>query len=367
LTPVLESEAGSAQHLHMRRDFPSRFMQIGIAASLLVLLMLLPLIGLASGLLWLPLAFNFVLIPLLDAAVGRMPAGRPMIVLPSPAARWIVRAVVPLQVVLLGVCALAAPQLTLADGLMLALAVGSVTGAGGITIAHELGHRASRLDRALSRLLLVTVGYGHFYVEHNRGHHVRVATAADPASAPRGMAVYPFLFRSIVGSFRHAWRLEAMRLQRRGRSVLHPSNWVLTGTALSLLLLIAAGWMLGMAASGFLLGQAVVAVALLETVNYIEHYGLRRRRLIDGRIEPVGPQHSWNADFIVSNWLLFNLQLHSDHHAHVERPFETLRSIPEAPQLPAGYPTLVLAALVPPLWFALMDRRLPPDPAGAPA
>jgi alkane 1-monooxygenase len=158
-----------------------------------------------------------------------------------------------------------------------------------------------------------------------------------------------------------------MRLQRRGRSVLHPSNWVLTGTALSLLLLIAAGWMLGMAASGFLLGQAVVAVALLETVNYIEHYGLRRRRLIDGRIEPVGPQHSWNADFIVSNWLLFNLQLHSDHHAHVERPFETLRSIPEAPQLPAGYPTLVLAALVPPLWFALMDRRLPPDPAGAPA
>lgn len=347
--------------------FVRRSVQIGIVAGMLVLLMLLPLIGLASGLLWLPLAFNFVLIPVLDAAIGRMPAGRRMIDLPGPAARWVVRAAVPLQAVLLGVTASAVPHLTPLEGFVLALSVGAVTGGAGITIAHELGHRAGRLDRWLSRLLLVSVGYGHFYVEHNRGHHVRVATSADPASAPRGMVVYRFVVRSIVGSLQHAWRLEAMRLQRLGRSALHPSNWVIAGSVMSLLLLAAAGLAWGPAAVGFLVGQAAMAVVLLETVNYIEHYGLRRQRLADGRVEPVGPQHSWNADFIVSNWLLFNLQLHSDHHAHVERPFETLRSIPEAPQLPAGYPTLVLAALVPPLWFALMDRRLPPGTAGAPA
>lgn len=341
--------------------------KFSVAVGLLASLMFLPLVGLSTGLLWLPLAFNFVLIPVLDASIGRMPAGRSTFDLPGPAARWVVRAALPLQVILLAVTAAAIPELTFAEGALLALSVGSVTGGAGITIAHELGHRAGALDRWLSRLLLVCVGYGHFYVEHNRGHHVRVATAADPASAPRGMWVYRFVVRSVIGSLQHAWRLEVMRLERRGRGALHPANWVLAGSALSMLLLAAAGLVWGPAAVWFLIGQAAVAVALLETVNYIEHYGLRRRSLPDGRIEPVGPQHSWNADFIVSNWLLFNLQLHSDHHAHVDRPFEALRSIPEAPQLPAGYPTLVLAALFPPLWFALMDRRLPASTTDAPA
>jgi alkane 1-monooxygenase len=347
----------------MRHSRSTAFIRVATASALLTLLMLMPVIGLGIGLLWLPLAFNFVLIPLLDSAVGRMPAGRPIIDLPGPVARWIVRAALPLQGTLLAVTAAAAPDLSAAQVALLALAVGSVTGGGGITIAHELGHRASRLDRWLSRLLLVSVGYGHFYVEHNRGHHVRVATDADPASAPRGMPLYLFIPRSVIGSLRHAWRLEALRLQRLGCGPLHPSNWVLTGSAASLLLLAAAGFAWGASAAAFLAGQAAVAIVLLETVNYIEHYGLQRRRRGDGRYEPVGAQHSWNADFILSNWLLFNLQLHSDHHAHVERPYETLRSIPDAPQLPAGYPTLVLVALLPPLWFALMDRRLPAESA----
>ena len=159
-------------------------MQIGIAASLLALLMPLPLIGLASGLLWLPLAFNFVPIPVLDAAIGRMPAGRRVIVLPAAAARWMVRAALPLQATLLVLVASSASELTFWEVCLFALSVGTVTGGAGITIAHELGHRARRLDSWLSRLLLVSVGYGHFDVEYNRGHHVRVATDADPASAP---------------------------------------------------------------------------------------------------------------------------------------------------------------------------------------
>jgi alkane 1-monooxygenase len=150
-----------------------------------------------------------------------------------------------------------------------------------------------------------------------------------------------------------------MRLATHGQAALHLSNWVLTGSLASLALLVVAGLTLDVRAAAFLAGQAIWAVMLLEIVNYIEHYGLRRRLLSDGRPEPVAPHHSWNADFAVSNWLLFNLQLHADHHAHVDRSYETLRSVLRAPQLPAGYPTMVLVAMLPPLWFALIDRRLP--------
>jgi alkane 1-monooxygenase len=330
-----------------------------IAATVLALFTLMSLPWLALGLPWMPLIVTFVLIPLLDAWVGppRGAAEGPR--LEAPFARWLPRLQVPLQLLLLGVGASIAPTLSTWELLWFTLSVGVATGGVGITVAHELGHRADLLDRWASRLLLVTVGYGHFYVEHNRGHHVRVATPDDPASAPAGMDVYRFIIRSVVGSFAHAWRLERMRLQARGHSAWHPSNWVLSGSALSIGL-VAAAFAAGGPASGvFALGQAAVAVVLLEVTNYMEHYGLQRRRHDSGRYEPVRPEHSWNADFPVSNWLLFNLQLHSDHHAHVARPFEALRSMPQAPQLPAGYPTMLLVALVPPLWFRVMHSRLP--------
>jgi alkane 1-monooxygenase len=330
-----------------------------IAFGLLAFFTLLPLTGLALGLPALSLIVSFVLIPLLDHWVGVRTTptfGR----LEAGFARWVPRMQVPLQAVLLAAAVLVAPRLQAGTLLVFAFAVGTVTGAMGITLAHEMGHRAAALDRWLARALLVSVAYGHFYVEHNRGHHARVATPEDPATAPRGMNVYRFLLRSIHGSFVHAWRLESLRLAQRGQGPWRPANWVLTGSLLSLALAAAAWLAAGMAGLVLFVIQAAWAVVLLEIVNYIEHYGLRRRRLGE-RYEPVQPHHSWNADFPVSNWMLFNLQLHSDHHAHVERPYETLRSWPRAPQLPAGYPTMVPVALVPPLWFALMDRRLPPD------
>ena len=350
-------------HVAPVRLVPAHVAVVALALTALAIFTLLPVLGARAGWPWLSLAMTFVAIPLLDAWVGPARRGGAERVLPRALAAWLPRAQVPLQAALLVQAVALLPSLTAIEAVVLALSVGTVTGGIGITVAHELGHRAARLDRVLARVLLVSVGYGHFYVEHNRGHHVRVATAADPASAPRGMNVYRFLLRSIGGSFVHAWRLEAMRLARLGRPALHPSNWVLTGSLLWLALLALAAFAGGLAVAGFLAGQALWAVALLEIVNYIEHYGLRRRRLPNGRPEPVRPEHSWNADFVVSNWLLFNLQLHSDHHAHVERPFETLRTVPQAPQLPAGYPTMVLIALVPPLWFAVMDARLPPPAA----
>lgn len=347
----------------MTRIQVRHLLQFALAALSLGVFALLPWCGAVTGRPWLSLAVTFLLIPLLDAWVGHPRQGRATVDLPRALAGWLPRLHVALQAALLALALWLLPSLSPPAQAFFALAVGTVTGGIGITVAHELGHRASRLDRVLARMLLVSVGYGHFHVEHNRGHHVRVATPDDPASAPRGMHVYRFILRSVTGGFLHAWRLEAMRLGARGRSALHPSNWVLTGTLLWLGLVTAAGAGLGFAAALFLVGQAACAVVLLEIVNYIEHYGLQRHRLASGRLEPVAPHHSWNADFTISNWLLFNLQLHSDHHAHVQRPFEALRTMPQAPQLPAGYPTLVLAALLPPLWFALMDRRVPPTAA----
>ncbi len=348
----LEKRIAGAQHHGVIAAF--------FGTAFLAFFVLSPLYWAALGMPWLSLAITFVLIPLLDAAVGKPAPGTPPVI---PAfARWIPRLQLPLQAVLLVQGIRMAAGLDPGQFVIFALALGAVTGGLGITIAHELAHRASLLDRLIAKALLVSVCYGHFTVEHIRGHHVRVATPEDPATAPRGMNVYRFLVRSVAGSFTHAWTLEKIRLAHTGRPVVHPANWTLTGSVLSVLLVGLAGWWGGPAGALLFVLQSLVAISLLEIINYIEHYGLQRRRL-EGRYEPVHERHSWDADFTVSNWILFNLQLHSDHHAHMQRPYEQLRSAADAPQLPAGYPALLLLALVPPLWFATMDPRVPADTA----
>lgn len=190
--------------------------------------------------------------------------------------RWIPRIQLVVQTVLLFQAVRIAPSLSWSELVVFGFAVGLITGGVGITIAHELTHRASRMDRVVAKALLVSVGYGHFTVEHVRGHHVRVGTPDDPATAPRGMSVYRFVVRSVLGSFRHAWRLEAMRLEHEGRSPWSLRNWVLTGTLLSVLLLATATAFGGLKAACLFSLQAAWAVVLLEVINYIEHYGLQR-------------------------------------------------------------------------------------------
>ena len=226
-----------------------------VAIALLGAFALLPLHAVSIGAPWLSLVVAFMLIPLIDALVGAPRAGAERAALPF--VRWIPRAQLLFQTILLVEAARLAATLPIADLFVFALAVGTVTGGLGITIAHELGHRASRLDRLIARALLVSVCYGHFHVEHVRGHHVRVATPEDPATAPRGMSVYRFFLRSLVGSFTHAWRLEAIRLQRRGQSAWHPANWVLTGSALSAAML---------AIGGVLAGRKAVLLLALQSV-----------------------------------------------------------------------------------------------------
>ncbi|WP_225724948.1 MULTISPECIES: alkane 1-monooxygenase [unclassified Nocardia] len=248
-------------------------------------------------------------------------------------------------------------SLRLVDKIGLAITVGMIGGIG-INTAHELGHKKVDLERWLSRIALAQSFYGHFYIEHNRGHHVRVATPDDPASSRVGETFWAFWPRTVFGSLRSAWQLERARLARLGKRPLSPHNEVLSAWAMSAVLWAALVAVFGIAVLPYLALQAVVGFSLLEAVNYLEHYGLVRRRTASGRYERPAPVHSWNSDHIVTNIFLYHLQRHSDHHAYPTRRYQTLRSWDGAPNLPSGYASMILLAYFPPLWRRVMDKRV---------
>ncbi len=235
---------------------------------------------------------------------------------------------------------------------------GICCGALGINVAHELGHRPQRAPRWAAWALLLSTHYLHFYIEHNRGHHARVATPDDPASARLGESLPAFWWRAVRGAYRSAWALEDKRLRGRAHPRRSPDNLMLRFTLVQLGALAAVGLVLGPAAVAGWLVVSVAGALLLETVNYIEHYGLARARLPSGRYERTRPAHSWNSERLLGRVLLFDLTRHSDHHAHASRPYPVLRHHQAAPELPAGYPAMVLLALVPPLFFRVMDPRV---------
>ncbi|MBJ8348135.1 alkane 1-monooxygenase [Antrihabitans sp. YC2-6] len=239
----------------------------------------------------------------------------------------------------------------------LALTIG-VMGGIGINTAHELGHKKDELERWLSKITLAQTVYGHFYIEHNRGHHVRVATPEDPASSRFGESFWTFLPRSVSGSFRSSWELEKTRLKRLGKSPWTIHNDVLNAWLMSIALFGVLAAVFGPIVLPFLLLQAVYGFSLLETVNYLEHYGLLRQKTASGRYERCTPAHSWNSDHIVTNLFLYHLQRHSDHHANPTRRYQTLRSMAEAPNLPSGYASMIGIAYFPPLWRKVMDHRV---------
>ncbi|WP_234352147.1 MULTISPECIES: alkane 1-monooxygenase [unclassified Streptomyces] len=307
--------------------------------------------------------FTFVLVPLLDQVLGADDTNPPEAVMELLEAdryyRWCTYLYLPLQFgALVWACdRWAGGGLSTAEGLGLAATTGVVAGVA-INTAHELGHKREELERRLSRMALAQAGYGHFGVEHNHGHHVRVATPEDPASSRMGESFWRFLPRTVGGGVRSAWHLERRRLERRDRPVWSRHNDVLTAWSMTVVLFGALTVVFGPVVLPFLLLQAVLGFCLLETVNYLEHYGLLRQRRPDGRYERVTPSHSWNSDHTLSNLFLFQLQRHSDHHANPLRRYQTLRHFEEAPQLPSGYATMIALAWFPPLWRRVMDRRL---------
>jgi alkane 1-monooxygenase len=305
----------------------------------------------------------FVIFPLLDMAIGRDSVNPPDSVLKfleqDRYYRWCTYLFIPIQYAgLVFACWMwSSGDLNLVESIGLALTMGVV---GGIAIntAHELGHKRASSEKWLSRVALAQTGYGHFFIEHNRGHHVKVATPEDPASSRLGESFWAFLPRTVVGSVRSAWEIEAARLDRLGQSHWGRHNDILGAWAMTVVLFAGLAIAFGAVVLPYLLVQAVIGFSLLEVVNYLEHYGLLRQKREDGRYERCRPEHSWNSNNVASNVLLYHLQRHSDHHANPTRRYQALRHVDEAPQLPTGYAGMIVLAWFPPLWRRVMDPRL---------
>jgi alkane 1-monooxygenase len=236
-------------------------------------------------------------------------------------------------------------------------AFGMSCGILGINGAHELGHRHTWYEQLMSKMLLLTSLYMHFFIEHNRGHHKNVSTDDDPASARKGENVYAFYLRTVAGSWLSAWHLERSRLEKKGLPVLSLHNEMLRFQLIQLALLAAIYLIFGWATLLWFIAGATVGFMLLETVNYIEHYGLRREKKGEA-YERVMPVHSWNSNHPLGRLILLELSRHSDHHYLASRKYQVLRHFDESPQMPTGYPGMMLLALLPPLWFRVMDPRV---------
>jgi len=305
----------------------------------------------------------FGMFPLLDLLIGTDQENPPDSVIAwleeDRYYRWCTYLFIPLQYVsLVLACWLwSSGSLSTLDSIGLALTTGIVAGVA-INTAHELGHKRASVERWLSKVALAQTGYGHFFIEHNRGHHVRVATPEDPASSRIGESFWEFLPRTVAGSVSSSWELEAKRLHRMGRRTFSIHNDILNAWLMTAVLFGALIAVFGWVVAPYLIVQAALGFSLLEVVNYLEHYGLLRGRRDDGRYEITRPEHSWNSNNVASNVLLYHLQRHSDHHANPLRRYQALRHEDDAPQLPTGYAGMIVLATIPPLWRRVMDGRL---------
>ncbi len=249
-------------------------------------------------------------------------------------------------------------SLALWEKIAIAISIGCIGGIG-INTAHELGHKKESHERWLSKIVLAQSAYGHFYIEHNRGHHVRVATPEDPASSRLGENFYAFWPRTVIGSLKSAWSVEKKRYARKDTHPFHLGNDVLNSWLMTLVLFGTVVALFGPETIPYLLLQAVVGFSLLEVVNFLEHYGMCRQKVgPKQRYERVNPSHSWNSNNIATNVLLYHLQRHSDHHANPTRRYQALRDFKESPALPTGYAGMIVLALIPPLWRRVMDHRV---------
>lgn len=228
----------------------------------------------------------------------------------------------------------------------------------GINLAHELGHRSTWYEQAMAKMLLCTSLYMHFFIEHNRGHHKNVSTDEDPASARYGEVFYAFWFRSVSGAWLSAWHLESERLKKKQQGFWSYHNDMLRYQIIQILMLVTIGIVWGWKVLLLYVAAAVVGFTLLEIVNYIEHYGLRRKKIDGAYYERTMPVHSWNSNHPVGRIMLFELTRHSDHHYMPSRKYQVLRHFDNSPQMPTGYPGMMVLALFPPLWFAVMHKQI---------
>lgn len=337
-----------------------------------LLLPTLPLVALFAGravgypewFAWLPMVVAFVLLPIVDAMVGldtdNPDAEESRILAGDAYYRYLTLAVVPLQIMSLMICGYAV--VTGEGGLFgqvgYLMSCGAISGSTGITTAHELIHKSSKLDQWAGGFLLATVCYASFKPEHLYGHHRHVATPKDGSTARFGETVYGFILRALRHNPPRGYRIAAERVKMRGHGAWSWRNEMVWWTVISLSCAVVAGLAGGALGVFFFVWQSLGAIILLEIINYVEHYGLMRELGTNGRYERISPRHSWNANHRITNLFLFQLQRHSDHHANGSRPYQSLRHFEESPQLPFGYATATVTALLPPLWFSIMNPRV---------
>jgi alkane 1-monooxygenase len=314
---------------------------------------------------WFPLLFMFFGLPLVDLLIGR-DLHNPDVASAKTYPDELVPAISGLLYLLvlawaIWVVGTQTERFSLLALIGWTLSVGDIGGVIGINVAHELIHRRKPWLRALGGVMLSTVCYAGFKIEHPRWHHVHVATPADPSSAPRGRTIYTHIPTAWVKNTIRAFRLSAGIARQRGRVAPWLNHEMSAWYGLSVLMTVAAWLWLGAVAALVFVLQGLAAASLLEVINYVEHYGLRRDQRPDGRYEPPSIMHSWDSDFWLSNVLLLQLPRHSDHHVHPSRPFSSLQQQPEAPKLPLGYSTLANLVWVPWLWRRIMHPLLPPE------
>ena len=236
--------------------------------------------------------------------------------------------------------------------------MGLLCGTFGINVGHELGHRVNKSEQAFAKALLLTSLYMHFFTEHNKGHHKRVATPEDPSSARYGEWVYLFYFRTILFSYLSAWHIANDEMKKKDKPVFSVYNEMIRDTLIQLAFVALIFYVFGWLITLYFLAAALIGILLLETVNYIEHYGLQRKATGDGKYERAMPEHSWNSDHVIGRLMLFELSRHSDHHYLASRKYQVLRHHDNSPQMPTGYPGMMILSLFPPLWFYVMNRRI---------
>jgi len=309
------------------------------------------------------LFFYYIVIPVLDMLIGEDPFNPPEEVIEQltndPFYRLLLHLSIPVFYLTFFLTAIAIGTLDLPlwAFITLTLSAGIASGSA-LTVGHELGHKQNKLDRLGAKIITSLTGYAHFCIEHNHGHHVMVSTPEDPTSARWNENLYTFALRELPATATIAWDLEKKRLERKGLSFWHWKNDLLQGYAISIIVAITLIALFGWIMVPFLLLHHAFGWFQLTMANYIEHYGLLREKKPNGRYVPCEPIHSWNTNHIVSNLLLFHLQRHSDHHANPMRPYQALRNFDELPRLPSGYPGSFVLALIPPLWFKIMNPKV---------
>ncbi|MEM6766416.1 MAG: alkane 1-monooxygenase [Bacteroidota bacterium] len=313
---------------------------------------------------WLPFVYAYMIIPLLELFIPadsrNMSKAEEALIMDDSVYDWMVYIMVPLQYMFLGyfLWIVTYVPLELYELAGLISAMGIMCGVYGINVGHELGHRRKSYERVLAKLALLSSMYMHFFIEHNRGHHKNVSTPEDPASARYGEVVYSFWFRTVIDSYRSAWRLEAQRLKRKKLPFFSLHNEMIRFQLFQLALLAVIYISFGLKTTMIFLLVALIGILLLETVNYIEHYGLSRKKKANEQYERTMPHHSWNSNHVIGRLLLFELSRHSDHHFIASRKYQILRHHDDTPQMPTGYPGMMLLSLLPPLWFRVMHPRI---------